>query len=483
MSSEQPRMSNDTSGLLDLFDRRILWKHKWLLVFSTLLAVGLGFAYVKQEKPIFEVTARMLVQLERFGTDKENLLRTDRTFLVTQGEILRCPVVVENALKSMTKPPATPPSYAQTEAIINALRVSTVDDANVLKMTYRNSDAEHAVRVLHAVMDSYQSYIKDMQRGSIQETLQVLAQHERDLRKELEQHESRYYELRKNNRLIGQGGDGFRSYAAMLEQIGTRLTEARGRRIDKEIQVQSLVNAKAGQPLQLAAAMVVPGTKYITDDRLDGPLTEPAEVPVATAVSKPEAADVAVDGAAAADYLLGTMADPIRIQLQLWQAETRSKETSQIYGPKHPIRRANESQIAMWRQRLQECEKAAPVILQQELAALKQIESHLTAEHEAEFSKVKALDASVLQEQQCLADIERVKSIHDATAAQLRDLELADETHTNGEVAVMVRVIEPPDATAKLVWPRPMQFISVCAVLGLAAGCVLITLTERLLRK
>jgi len=275
----------------------------------------------------------------------------------------------------------------------------------------------------------------------------------------------------------------------MLDQIGSRLTDARGRRIDKEIQVQSLVNARAGQPLQLAAAMVAPGTKYITDDPVDGPLTEPAEVPIATDVSKPGPADVAVDGAAvvdgaaAADYLLGTMADPIRIQLQLWQAETRSKETSQIYGPKHPVRRANESQIAMWRQRLQECEKAAPVILQQELAALKQIETHLTAEYEAEFTKVKALDASVLQEQQCLADIERVKSIHDATATQLRELEMAEETHTNGAVAVVVRLIEPPDATAKLVWPRPTQFISLCAVLGLAAGCVLITLTERLLRK
>src|SRR5688500_3975243 len=202
MSSEQPRTSKDNSGLLDLFDGRVLWKHKWLLLFSTALAVGLGAAYISREKPLFEVTARMLVQLERFGTDKENLLRTDRTFLVTQGELIRCPVVVENALKAMAKSPAATPSYAETEAVINALRVSTVDDANVLKMTFRNSDPAHAVAVLHAVMNSYQAYIKDMQRGNIQETLLVLAQHERELRKELEEHEKRYYELRKNNRLI-----------------------------------------------------------------------------------------------------------------------------------------------------------------------------------------------------------------------------------------------------------------------------------------
>ena len=128
-------------------------------------------------------------------------------------------------------------------------------------------------------------------------------------------------------------------------------------------------------------------------------------------------------------------------------------------------------------------EEAAPAILSQQLTALQKNEAHLTEIYEAEFQKVKLLDTSMLKEQNALADIQRVQDLHDFTAKQLRELEFADEALASGQITTMVRMLEAPDGTSKLVWPRPLQFISLCAVLGFVMGCVLVTLAERMARR
>jgi hypothetical protein len=116
------------------------------------------------------------------------------------------------------------------------------------------------------------------------------------------------------------------------------------------------------------------------------------------------------------------------------------------------------------------------------LVALRESASHLTKLYETESQRVKELGVSLLKEQQAVADIERAQSIHDTTAKQLRLLEFADQALANGQVSMTTRMIEAPDASAKLVWPRPLQFISLCASFGFAMGCVLVTVAERVTR-
>ena len=490
-NSQQPMMSKepehkqaDAAGLFDFFDRTILWKRKWSLVLSVLVAAALGAAYVQHEATIYEVTSRVVVQPERFATDKETLVRSDRTFLITQGEIVRSPVVVESALQSLLKKPSLKPDPAVTDAVMRSLRVTTVDDANVLRLAYRNEDATDAVNMLGAIVNSYQDYVKEMQHGSMGETLEALAQRDRELRGEIQRLEERYNELHQGSRVIGQGADAIRNHVAILEQLGTRLTAVKGQRIDKETRLQALVHAVHGlRSKEQLATLLVP-TALRSDGRSGGDnLVDFSEIPLTPTALSAISASALGDIPSESDYVNGLFKDPIRIQERLWQAEAHATELRPTYGPLHPEMRAIQEQIALWRQRLEACEKAAPTVLAYELNALEESETDLTKLYETEYEKVKIVNASLMQEQQALADIQRVQSIHDATAKQLRELQLANEALTNGQVSIMVRMIEAPDATVKLVWPRPVPFIGLCAVLGLAFGCVVVSLAGRVTKQ
>jgi uncharacterized protein involved in exopolysaccharide biosynthesis len=450
------------NGLLDLFDLSLLWRRKWLLVLSVVVASGLAIVFVQRQVPLYEVTARVLVQRERFATDQERLVRTDSHFLATQGEILRSPVVVQPALASLQEATDAEPDFEAANAVIRGLNVSSVDDANVLKLTYRSVDSNEAIRLLHALIDTYREYSKEMQSGGIAEAHNALALREEELRAELATLEERYHKLREQSPLIGQGKEAFGAHLAMLEQLGRRLTEARSLRIDKETQMQMLLIARGVQaPPKLSASQ-------------QGVLADAAFVAL-------RADD---DEFSVSSEQLGTVpTDAASIQQELWKAEMREAETSQVYGPRHPETRAVEAQIEKWRERLKAYEEAAPVLLSQQLEALLKNETHLTKIYDAEFQKVKLLDSSLLKEQAALADIQRVQDIHDATATQLRELEFADDALASGQITTIIRMLEAPDATAKLVWPRPTQFVSLCAALSFMLGCVLVTLAERVTKR
>ena len=461
MTNERPGNSSDVNGLLDLFDLSLLWRRKWILALSVVVASALAVVFIQKQVPIYEVTARVLVQRERFATDQERLVRTDSHFLATQGEILRSPVVVQPALASLDEESGAEPDFEAASTVIRGLNVSSVDDANVLKLTYRSDDSNEAVLLLHAIIDTYREYSKELQSGGIAETLTVLAQRDKELRAELETLQERYQELREDSPLIGQGKEAFSAHLAMLEQIGLRLTEARSQRIDKETQMQMLMIARGIQnPPKLGAI--------------------PQGVPADTAFVALRADD---DDLAVRSEQLAVPTDLSSIQQELWRAETREAETSQIYGPRHPETKAVRAQIEKWRERLKAYEEAAPVLLSQQLEALQKNETHLTEIYDAEFHKVKLLDSCMLKEQDALADIQRVQDIHGATATQLRELKFADEALASGQITTTIRMLEAPDATAKLVWPRPTQFVSLCAALGFLVGCVLVTLTERVMKR
>jgi uncharacterized protein involved in exopolysaccharide biosynthesis len=334
----------------------------------------------------------------------------------------------------------------------------------VLRLSYRNGDPQYGIDLLKAIVDSYREYIKEMHQGQFGQSLEALTQHEQELRTQLRALEDDYYQFRMESPVVGQGDEVTRTNYILLEQLAMRLTSARVMRIDKETQLQTLVQARDAHPKdqQLTASQLFPTSLITSAVGEEAALTVPVET---------FKTDERFSG--------GGYLDPVRIEEQLWQAETRLKEISQTYGELHPDRKAVMAEIEMLEKRLNDCTEAEPLRLQLQLAALKQTENYLMAEHAAEYEKVKTLNTSLLREQQKQAEIDRVRSVYQSINGQLRNLKLANEAPMNGQVSIMVRTLEPPDATAKLVWPRPLPFIAICSVFGLALGCVVVTAASR----
>ncbi|MGE3315798.1 MAG: Wzz/FepE/Etk N-terminal domain-containing protein, partial [Planctomycetaceae bacterium] len=81
----------------------VLWRRKGLVILSVLSCVTLGLIYLAQATPIFESEARVLIQQQDL-LNAASRIRTDAEFLSTQAEIIRSPVIIEKALKTVTVP-------------------------------------------------------------------------------------------------------------------------------------------------------------------------------------------------------------------------------------------------------------------------------------------------------------------------------------------------------------------------------------------
>src|SRR5215207_3238081 len=87
----------------DFLDVSILWRRKGTVIFSVLSCVALGLIYLQQATPIFESEARVLIQQQDL-LNAATRVRSDAEFLSTQAEIIRSPVIIEKALKTVTIP-------------------------------------------------------------------------------------------------------------------------------------------------------------------------------------------------------------------------------------------------------------------------------------------------------------------------------------------------------------------------------------------
>jgi len=105
-------------------------------------------------------------------------------------------------------------------------------------------------------------------------------------------------------------------------------------------------------------------------------------------------------------------------------------------------------------------------------------EANLEQQREAEKRNIKTLDAELLGQQQRLADIARLEKTHELTVARLTEMKLADRELAGGAASINVCVLEDPELTNNKIWPRPAQFLPLCGILGLAGGCVAVSLIE-----
>ncbi|MGH7200837.1 MAG: hypothetical protein ACREJB_09550, partial [Planctomycetaceae bacterium] len=414
--------------------------------------------------------ARVLIRNEGLALNPEWTAGDDRQFLLTQAEVIRSPLTIDRALETV---PVTLPDE-QTDPIVHvleSLRVSPVAQTNVLTVNVRSPRPEEAVALIRALIASYRQQLKDEEKDTSAEALELLARREDGLRSELARLQDEYEQLHREGPSLGEGRDAYEVHLVQLRRLGEGLAETRLRRtqLEDRLRLVAALRGSESPPADpsLAAAIDEPNAEA-------GPLQLrrsfkiPAGEPADDATLAQVLSDETVPGGAELATIRGT--------LQL--ARGRVQELSKTYGPRHRDRRAAEEQVAYWEGVLRRQVGETAGLLELELEHARAAESDLAAQYEAEERRLKELDNHLLKEQFVLANIERVKESHKATHEQLMRFQLTDAALAEGRSSVTVRVLDDPEPAPALVWPKPVPFLAVCAALGLVAGLLLVCVLE-----
>jgi len=440
--------SATTTTLYDLLE--IGWRRKWYLIGAVAVALALGVAYLSRIEPQYRVQARVLVRRQAPLLDQSRPPKTDEEFLATQAEIIRSPAVVRGAVETLPAKTRHPHPSDPVADALDALSVMPVPGTNVLSISFVGPDPQQATRTVEAIIAAYRAYLHQLDHDGHLESLRLLTQSEKELRRDLEAWQEQYRQLRKSNPLIGEGRDAAAVQKALLRHLGERLTECRTRRMEMENRMRVM---RDGRGTSVAGA--------------------PADPPwVQASLSRSPGADGTMKVA-------GRSPDTRMIRHELFAAQAEVEALAADYGPKHPAMRAAAQKVAAWQQRLTQSEAEAAALLEQELAAARMHEQQLADLYRREFDRIKIVDAHLIEEQQVLDRIGRIRSVHDSILTQVAQWQLADQALSGGRSGVKVSTLEAPDVAERLVFPPPSLTLAVCLVVGLVAGAGIVTLVER----
>lgn len=460
MQSPPQQDSMNLYALAQLLRQRVWW-----LVGCLALTIGLGVVYLLQAEPVYRVHARILVEQKGLASAQARPDR-DKDFLATQAEIIRSPAVVSHAVETLGLTATSPDDPNSVVGILESLSVNPLLGTNVLSVSLEGADAGRATRIVETVIESYREYIRESERDVHLEALRALTASEKEVRKDLQELEAEYRELRQNSPLVGRGEEGVRLQRELLAHLGQTLSDVKSRRMELENRLVALEGLRERNLASGEATRVIPVSTAGAEqgDDLRDSRREPA----------PSSLYVGTSRQLLLQYAKGEAGDIAHLQEQLFAAQARESELSEKYGPKHAAVRGVREQIAGWEAQLREQQASAPLVLQQELEAARLQEQQLADLYREEFAAAKGINNWLLQEQQGLGHIERTREVHDSLLTQIRQWQMVDQALTQGKTEIAVRVLEEPSLDEEQVWPPKLLVLGACALVGLMGGLGLI---------
>ena len=189
----------------------LLMRRLWLIVFGSLIGLGLGYLYFTKQIPIYQSSARILVVRERTsseipirGIGGQSWNESDATATL----LIRSPLIVGEAVKKNDLE-SLPPFVGggdPTGTIIGGLGVSVAGgNGTILDLTYRGTDSQSCATILKAVIGSYQAFLGKTHENVNEETARLITDAKDNLLKQLSDKEAAYRQFRQEAPLLWNG--------------------------------------------------------------------------------------------------------------------------------------------------------------------------------------------------------------------------------------------------------------------------------------
>ncbi len=464
-----------------------------LLIVAFVLPLSAAMLYIQQTHPLYDVTANLLLPAPNSTNARDmRSSRQDRERMATQAELFTSRDLVERAVRKVlnetTKNRSNSPSHSMSDParpasalVAGRLQAKPIVGTEVLNVRLRWHDAEMGTRLLQAICQEYETFLRGLQRDKFSHLLTTLAKSEQELRDQLDQLEVEYRRVRRESSLIGRPEEGLSLHEKLLQGLGSSLTETRANRI-------ALENRLAALQLLTDRSAIAHANHSRTETEL---VTASALQPVQIqSDSEPSPRTITIgDGTAPAAFLRAEdrtwgalqilsevqskgVENPSKIQEALFQAEVRRQSLVERFGPRHPEVRAVQKEIADWNRRLESVVARAPLTLQRELDAARRQEDRLQLLYDDQLARARDLDQDRLRQMHLQRRIKQLEPLHANVLEQLTQLKVSDALAQQGRIAQTVIQLDRPDASLEPAWPDK-RLVGTC---GLLVGLLLVSL-------
>lgn len=439
-------------------DLSTIWRRRGTLLLCALVGLGGGFGYLCLVPPTYLAQARVLVEPQGVSPEMEMRGRVDPEFLPTQAETIRSPVTIRKALKSVSvRPPSgiSATEFDPVRHVLKSLQVTPILKANVVTVSYRSSDTTEAEQLIASIVEAYRQHVAELDRGATRASTEVVAARERSLRQDLEAAQREYDALRRSSPLVGQGRDANAQAVIELNRLGNQLAATWARRAELEAMLNLVTSENApgatdGEP-RVAERHEVSLTRR--------PLTNDIE-------------NVARFAQATEAQLLQDVQDQYRF------AKLRLQQLDATLGPRHPEMIAAQTELQELAIRMNQRIGEIVAGWRSQLQVAVQTVKELERSYKSKQRDAKSAEAFLVREEFLKGNIERIESLHAATAAQLAQMQSTEQAIAGGRSSIDVRILDGPVVLSEMTWPNPKLFLPAAGCLGLVFGLCLVLVGE-----
>ena len=441
-----PGMPGMGTGSDSLF--QILWRGRWLILFSILLAAGGAYVYLREAVPMYQSTSQLLVDKPNPQTRSDvpqPVGSTLTNYLATQAGMITSPEIIVAALRDpnvLALPTFSDPNYVKD--LIGSLSAEVAKKADIIQITASSAYPEDAARIVNAVV---RAYIRWHETNRQLTTADLL----KDLNGQLD---NRYRELqlkRKEQMLFEQrhpevventpGG----MISKAVEVLRDELTSTRLKVVERDAYYQGLQRLKE-DPNAVR--------KYVYSHQ-----TSSASATVSATM-------------AASEY-----SDRVRFQEELRQTQWRLADSQAVAA-------ARSSLVTVLQDRQRELEKKIADLdtgyVQQHVALAKILldeartqEQKIAEMYEKEFAKVQSLSDQDSQYAFLKSECEMMEKLCNSLLTQISQLDLSARLE-GLKIYVLQRAIPAEKPSS----PQAVKIIGIALVLGLMAGAGLSLLRD-----
>jgi len=291
-------VQSDTRKLVeDLYDFLGTLVRGWRLVaVCVVITMTLAVIYLARAKPVYLASARLLV-LQHGGqplnvagnssSNQDNLFQSVDGYsnsLTTHIMIIKSPLIVGRALASGGL------KGVSAGSIIGGLTVKLPDPtARVLELGYKAGTSDEAVKVVDAVIKSYDQFLQENYQKNSNQVLDLITKARDELSADLRKLEKEYLEYRQKSAGHPAGTDGKTFIARRLDQWDQAISQAMLKSLNLKSQLElgrslaedgagvdvitSALGHVGGAPLAPAAPDLAPATG-LSYDRVEAQLGE-----------------------------------------------------------------------------------------------------------------------------------------------------------------------------------------------------------------
>lgn len=210
---------------------QIIWRNRWIVLLTTVMALGVGLTYITVATPVYTSTSRIYVQQSgpKILSEAEGVMTQSKNYLYTEAELLKSTPIISSALErtdikhlKVFRKIDNPVDYLKKKGL--SVSVGKKDD--IIDISSDSPDPVEAARLVNAIVDSYRTYHATRKRSTNGEVLKILQDEKRSRDKELTQKLKAMMALKSENIALAFEDRKSNIILDRLDTLSAELTQA-----------------------------------------------------------------------------------------------------------------------------------------------------------------------------------------------------------------------------------------------------------------